>query len=915
MVHIYLLSLFVGERPTTEVRHAPMRSRAPLRLEIEDGTPKAASEVPRAMRSGLAPMRDRLAVLAIIAMLLAVTLVGVQPSVHGPSGASLPARVGPSSEAVHRVGGTSGAVIPWAHHAGPVRDLGPFSSVLVSQACTPAGNAEVESATDPANGYIYDAWIGCGGIGFARSVDGGVTFQTAYGVPGSTTGTNGPYNNSWDPSIAVAPNGTVYVGFMVNNGTGGAPAVAWSMNDGVSFAGFHLAFLPSSGEFSDRDFVAVAPNGTLYLTWDYSPNASIDVIGCASGGSCYFTNGDYNILIVHSTDGGRNWSNPAPVDPEYPNGGAPCGPLIVAPNGTVEVLYEDYAVSGANHSLGLGKNYFSRTTTGWSTFSTPLAVSNLTFPNYFWWIDGAIAADPSGTLYATFDAQSGANNTAFVAVSRTGGTSWQPPIRLNPDNNSADHIMVQSAGGESGTAYLAWMADNNSLGWSTYFETLTGNGTKLSSPIVISDQYGAVGYWVGDTIGIVYLGNQTISVSWTYGVVVAGSLASEVFETVVSFALPGAPTITAIVPGAAQATLRWAAPVGRSNVGGYVVMWGVEGQLVHNVTLPGAVYATVLSGLLPNVHYTFRVAAYDAGGTGPASRPVNLTLTAWSILIGSVEPSNAVVTLDGIPLASPGGSFTANTTPGGHSLNASLSGWTFTATSVTLPWNSTGFQNLTLAPLPGVLTGRVVPSSAAVVVDGVALSVTPGGTFRTPAAGGTNHTVLAQAVGFVSRTITIFVPRNQTVYLNITLQRPLGVLEFVVVPASASLWVNGTAVPLDANGRANVSLPSGTYPVEAHAGGYQPYYANETVSAGATLPVSVLMVATGPGPVGGGGPDLGALFAHPPLWLELLIAIVVVGAVAGLLYWSRPRPPPPEEAPPEGELYGSTPPPTGPEAD
>ena len=31
-------------------------------------------------------------------------------------------------------------------------------------------NAEVEQATDPANGLIYDEWMGCSGIAFASSV-------------------------------------------------------------------------------------------------------------------------------------------------------------------------------------------------------------------------------------------------------------------------------------------------------------------------------------------------------------------------------------------------------------------------------------------------------------------------------------------------------------------------------------------------------------------------------------------------------------------------------------------------------------------------------------------------------------------------------------------------------------------------
>jgi hypothetical protein len=48
---------------------------------------------------------------------------------------------------------------------------------VISQRCG-GSNAEVEQATDVVNGKcVYEAWIGCGGIGFARSTDGGKTFS------------------------------------------------------------------------------------------------------------------------------------------------------------------------------------------------------------------------------------------------------------------------------------------------------------------------------------------------------------------------------------------------------------------------------------------------------------------------------------------------------------------------------------------------------------------------------------------------------------------------------------------------------------------------------------------------------------------------------------------------------------------
>src|SRR5215831_19445061 len=59
--------------------------------------------------------------------------------------------------------------------------VGPIS--VISQGCG-GSNAEVEQATDVAHGsYVYEAWIGCGGIGFARSTNGGKTFSAPQTLP------------------------------------------------------------------------------------------------------------------------------------------------------------------------------------------------------------------------------------------------------------------------------------------------------------------------------------------------------------------------------------------------------------------------------------------------------------------------------------------------------------------------------------------------------------------------------------------------------------------------------------------------------------------------------------------------------------------------------------------------------------
>jgi hypothetical protein len=90
--------------------------------------------------------------------------------------------------------------------AAPAVAVGP--AVDVSASCS-GQNAEVEQAVDTTLGYVYESWMGCRGIAFARSTDGGLTFEQPISVPGSV----GSNVNAWDPAVTVAPDGTVYAAF------------------------------------------------------------------------------------------------------------------------------------------------------------------------------------------------------------------------------------------------------------------------------------------------------------------------------------------------------------------------------------------------------------------------------------------------------------------------------------------------------------------------------------------------------------------------------------------------------------------------------------------------------------------------------------------------------------------------------
>ena len=143
-------------------------------------------------------------------------------------------------------GGTTAAGVAGAATvAGPVAayQVGPITDVST---CS-GQNAEVEQAVDAKLGYIYEEWMGCKGIAVARSTDGGHTFDAPVNLPG-TVGSN---VNTWDPAIAVAPDGTVYASFMLSRGSQYYPVVDASFDHGATF-NLHTRVAAAAPEIAAR---------------------------------------------------------------------------------------------------------------------------------------------------------------------------------------------------------------------------------------------------------------------------------------------------------------------------------------------------------------------------------------------------------------------------------------------------------------------------------------------------------------------------------------------------------------------------------------------------------------------------------------------------------------------------------------
>jgi hypothetical protein len=417
--------------------------------------------------------------------------------------------------------------------SGTTFSVGPISDLSAS--CS-GQNAEVEQAADPGVGYVYDIWMGCKGIGFARSTDGGRTFDPPVSVPGSV----GSNVNVWDPAVAVGPDGTVYAAFMIAKGSQWYPVVAASFDHGATFSQVSSLMPPDPKNWGDRDFIAVGPDGAVYVTWDYGPQRTSVTYICSTGGSCAFATGDLNVVMQKSTDHGKTWSTMSDISPGFPASGGDSAPLVVEPGGRIDVLYQGYQITNTTtYTMNPAYSYFTSSSDQGQTWSEPVAVGPQagTMSLAEWWIDGDIGIDSGGNLYATWDTQGTnpdgtPNDTAWLSFSTDHGRRWSDPVQVPSDNRNVPHI-AEVAGGAAGTAYVGWLSDSDPSGYAQYLRAFSITHGWLSPPVRISSQFGGPSVWPGDTFGISTLAPGRVVLGW--GSATAGTgKKSEIFAAPVT---------------------------------------------------------------------------------------------------------------------------------------------------------------------------------------------------------------------------------------------------------------------------------------------------------------------------------------------------------------------------------------------
>ncbi len=435
---------------------------------------------------------------------------------------------------------------PYARSS-PAAALATVTGPAVSHEVLVSGNLQgtgTWEAYDPTAHILFAVWQSAVGVGFARSLNGGASFQAPVTVPGSEDSfTNTSYSFSFNPTVSVSATGIVYVAFAYSTlnlttfaTPAGVPIVAVSFNHGASFA-YATPVAPLDPlAFTDSPYVAAGPGEVVGVSWMFAPNGSSLQSACDPLlPACGYGAGDVNAVFAESRNAGASWGPMRPINPGYPYGGGDADPLVILPSGQIDVLYQKYSMNPTTYALSAGREYFSSSSNGGASWSSPVAVSSSRFTenDTEYWLDGSLAVSASGTLVAAWDSQTPGGDIGWVSDSVTGGRSWSTPVQVT-DTPSAVHLL-SVVPGPAGTAYVGWIANDRDGGWEGYLVPFTVASGRLGTAVRVSSLVSVPGSYTGDTLGLAYLGGGVVSAAWGIELNESGNVSIGVYNVIANF--------------------------------------------------------------------------------------------------------------------------------------------------------------------------------------------------------------------------------------------------------------------------------------------------------------------------------------------------------------------------------------------
>jgi len=277
---------------------------------------------------------------------------------------------------------------------------------------------------------------------------------------------NAPAGEYIVPSVAVAPNGNIYVVWQDDrNGTDNI-YFAKSTDGGYSFsANMQINDAPAIAGYPK---IAVSSNGIIYLVWHDARNGNMDI---------YFTK---------STDGGISFEPSRRIDDSTAS--QMYSSIATDDIGNIYVIWCD--IRNGKYDI-----YFTKSTDGGVSFTSNIQVNDPASVISYW-MTPSMTVDPTGSIYVVWrDARNGINNSdIYLAKSANWGASFDASIRVNDIAGSIANTQSFpfTTSDFEGNIYVVW-PDTRNGNIDLYFAKSTNGGLSFESNIRI-DQFTSPGH-------------------------------------------------------------------------------------------------------------------------------------------------------------------------------------------------------------------------------------------------------------------------------------------------------------------------------------------------------------------------------------------------------------------------------------
>src|SRR5579864_8326913 len=250
---------------------------------------------------------------------------------------------------------------------------------------------------------------------------------------------------SFTPQIAVDSNGAIYLAWEDDTATNSNILFSRSTDGGATFS--TPVNLSKSSGFSFNPRIAIGGAGSVNVVWeDETPSNT-------------------NIMFSHSTNAGATFGTPINLSNDSAESGSP--QIAVDTAGDIYAVWE-------HDSLNLGI-FFSRSTDGGVTFSTPAVLSVSTLGSF----SPQIALGPNGSIGVVWEDDVSLTSDISFSYSADHGATFSFPQSLS--YHTGNSVSPEVAIDLTGNIDVVW--ENDSPGnFDVFFSRSADNGATFSTP-------------------------------------------------------------------------------------------------------------------------------------------------------------------------------------------------------------------------------------------------------------------------------------------------------------------------------------------------------------------------------------------------------------------------------------------------